>query len=375
MKTIRILSVMALSSVFVAVGCMGPTKAGQEARAAARERMDKSTSVIVYDQARQSFESGQFDRAIKQIDEAIYRLPKESRYWVLRGRINMERGRLEEAHRDLTKATEADPKNAEAFYCMGIVHERWSKLDEAFTAYQTASELDPAKVTYLLAAAEVLIAQRKVDEATALLKPKLEFFENNAPMHQLLGQIAMLQEDPKLAVEHYNRAMLIDPELPMILDNLVRAQFQAEDWEECLRNVRKLAREAEGGRTVERMRIEGRCLAKLGRDIDARNVFAQITREEPDDVDGWVDLATVSWSLKDVQRTRFSANRLVRLAPQRYEGYLFLGLVEENAGNQQVAVQWFEKALNVAGPESAAAEMLHQLVATAGSPDAATGME
>ncbi|MBL9150197.1 MAG: tetratricopeptide repeat protein [Phycisphaerae bacterium] len=368
MKTTRILSVMALASAFVAVGCSGPTKAGQEARAAARERMDKSTSVIVYDQARQSFESGQFDRAIKQIDEAIYRLPKESRYWVLRGRINMERGRLEEAHRDLTKATEADPKNAEAFYCMGIVHERWSKLDDAFAAYKTASELDPSKVTYLLAAAEVLIAQRKVDDATTLLKPKLEFFENNAPMHQLLGQIAMLQEDPKLAVEHYNRAMLIDPELPMILDNLVRAQFQAEEWEECLRNVRKLAREAEGGRTVERMRIEGRCLAKLGRDIDARNVFAQITREEPDDVDGWVDLATISWSLKDAQRTRFSGNRLVRLAPQRYEGYLFLGLVEEQAGNGALAAQWFEKARAVAGPESPAAEMLNQLVMTAGVP-------
>ncbi len=352
--------VVTLGAMLLAA-CNGPTKAGQEARAAAQDRMHRATSVIVFDQARQSFESGQFDRAMKEIDEAIYRTPEEPRYWVLRGRINLEKGRLEGALSDFVKAGEVNPKFAEAFYFQGIVHERWSKQDNAVAAYRKAAELDPGKVGYSLAAAEVLVTAERYEEAQAELEPKLTYFENNAPMHQLLGKIAMLRQDPKGAASHFNRAMLIDPKLPMVLDNLVGAQFEAEQWNECLLNVRRLQREGAAGRTVELMRTEGRCLAMLGRTGDARIVFSEITRDHGEDAVAWIDLAAVSWELGDMGRVQTCGQRLMRVAPDRYEGYVFLGLVEERAGNHSTAKEWFQKASKVAEAGGQSPELLMSL--------------
>jgi tetratricopeptide (TPR) repeat protein len=356
----RCLVPLALAAVIL-TGCGGPSKAGKEARVAAQDRMQRATSVIVFDQARQSFESGQFDKAMKEIDEAIYRTPTDPRYWVLRGRIGLERGRLEQALQDFGRAIEVKADCADAHYFQGIVHERWSRLEEAIMAYRKAAESDPTKVSYVLAAAEVLVSLERYDEAQQELEPKLTYFENNAPMHQLLGQVALLRDDPKAAALHFNRALLIDPSSPMVLDNLARAQFEAEQWNECLESVRRIQREGTQGRTVELMRTEGRCLAMIGRTSDARIVFSQITREHPEDASGWVDLAAVAWELEDMSRVQLCGQRLLRVAPDRYEGYVFLGLVEERNGNTHSAKEWFEKAAKVAEESGQEAELLMSL--------------
>lgn len=355
--TLRTFAALAAAATLLA-GCNGPTKAGKEARAAAQDRMHRATSVIVFDQARQSFEAGQFDKAMKEIDEAIYRTPNEARYWVLRGRISLERGRLELALNDFVKASTIKPDHADAYYFQGIVHERWSRLDDAVAAYRKAAECDPAKVNYVMAAAEVLVTQERYDDAKQELEPKLSYFENNAPMHQLLGQVAMLRKEPKVAVGHYNRALLIDPTLPMILDNLMRAQYEAEDWNGCLESVRRMEREAPGGRTLELMRTEGRCLAMIGRSSDARIVFSEITREHAEDAEAWIDLAAVSWELDDMSRVESCGEKLLRVAPDRYEGYVFLGLAAERAGDKTTAQSWFQKASKVAAASGQEPELL-----------------
>lgn len=349
-----------LASV-VLLGCNGPSKGGIEARAAARERMEKTSSVIVYDQARQSFEAGQFDRALKQINEAIVRSPKEAMFWVLRGRIYLETGRLEAALESFGKASELAPQLAEARYYEGIVHERWSEPARAIDAYLKASELDRMKLAYLVAAAETMVGQQRYDEAVALLEPNLARFENSAPMHQLLGHIAMLQDNPEEAVRRFNRARLIDPKAPLILESLVRARFAAEQWQACLEDVRRLQREAEGGRTVERMRLEGRCLAMLGRNEDARIVFSEITRMNGEDAQAWIDLASVTWDLGETTRVQSAAQRLLRIAPNRYEGYVFLGLVEESKGNHAAAERLYRKASTVGDNREEIAAMIAAL--------------
>lgn len=97
MPSARLALALTVLAVPLVAGCGGPTKAGQEARKAAKERAAEASAVIVYDQAMQSLKAGQFERALKEVDEAIFRLPEEARFWTLRGRINFETGNLEQA--------------------------------------------------------------------------------------------------------------------------------------------------------------------------------------------------------------------------------------------------------------------------------------
>jgi tetratricopeptide (TPR) repeat protein len=352
MRIARLALASSLLAVPLVVGCSGPTQAGQEARKAAKERAAEASAVIVYDQAMQSFRAGQFERALKEIDEAIFRLPEEARFWTLRGRIGLETGNLEQAERDFTKAIGFDAKNAEAHYRRGLVHERWADHALARADYEAAAGLNPEKLAYALAAGEMLVAERQYAEALAYLEPKLERFGNSGVLHQLIGKVDLLKGDAAKAAERLNRAMVLDPSLPMVLEDLVRAQWAAEEWEECLQNVRRLRRERADGRAPELLRIEGRCLVRLERFGDARILFSELTREHPQDESAWLDLGTTAWMLGDVNRARTAGDRLVELAPRRFEGYLLLGLVAREAGRSDEARAMLEKARTLAGGSS-----------------------
>lgn len=352
MTTARLALALAALAVPLVAGCGGPTKAGQEARKAAKERAAEASAVIVYDQAMQSFKAGQFDRALKEVDEAIFRLPEEARFWTLRGRINLETGNLEQAERDFTKAIGIDEAFAEARYRRGMVYERWNDHATAHADYAAAAERNPERLAYALAAGEMLVAEGRNAEAKAYLEPALARFGNSGVLNQLLGKIDLLMGEPAEASRRLNRAMVLDPSLPLVLDDLVRAQWAAGEWEECLRNVRRLRSERPDGQAVELMRLEGRCLVRLERFGDARVVFSELTRTHPQDVTGWLDLGTTAWMLGDVNRTRTAGDRLVDLAPRRFEGYLLLGLVAREAGQAGEARAMLEKARALAGESS-----------------------
>ena len=344
MRTARVAFALALVAFPLAAGCNGPTKAGQEARKAAKERADEASSVIVYDQAMQSYRAGQFARALKEIDEALFRLPEEARFWTLRGRINLETGNLEQAERDFTRAIGFDDAFAEARYRRGMVHERWNDHAKAYDDYVAAAERNPEKLAYTLAAGEMLVAQDRPADAKAFLEPKLEKFANSGVLNQLLGKVDLLLGDATGASRRLNRAM--------VLDDLVRAQWAAGEWDECLRNVRRLRKERADGQAAELLRLEGRCLVRLERYGDARVVFSELTRAHPQDQSGWLDLGTTAWMLGDVNRTRTAGDQLVELAPRRFEGYLLLGLVAREGGRADEARAMLEKARTLAGDAS-----------------------
>ena len=71
-----ILGVLATGGLMFLAGCNGPTKAGKEARTAANDRMNLVSAQVSYDQARQLYETGQFERAQKELAVAINRFDK-----------------------------------------------------------------------------------------------------------------------------------------------------------------------------------------------------------------------------------------------------------------------------------------------------------
>lgn len=65
------------AATLMAGGC-GETAHSQQVRKDARGRYDRAGAQIAYDQARQAFQSGQFEQALGHVDRAIARFPKES---------------------------------------------------------------------------------------------------------------------------------------------------------------------------------------------------------------------------------------------------------------------------------------------------------
>src|SRR5436190_1417931 len=186
-------SVFLLAAFAVLAGCGGPSAEGINQRRLASERVGVMNAQISFDQARQAFEVGQFEKSLREINAAITRYPNNPEYYILQGRIYLETKRLEQAIGSfeqgitrcdaLAKAQEkatakpdtapdrpaaASPAQvimAEGHYYSGIVYQRWSDDQRAYEEYSQAFQIESTKVDYLLAAAESLVALGRFDEA------------------------------------------------------------------------------------------------------------------------------------------------------------------------------------------------------------------
>lgn len=353
-STIPHLAVLLLTLAIA--GCGGPTKKGQQARTEANSRMNLTNSRIAYEQAEQAFLAGQFDRAMREIGTAISRSPEQAEYKILLGRILLETHRLQSALEAFDAAIALDENLPDAHYYRGIVLQRWSRHDQAADAYARAFALDASRIQYLLAAAESEVALGHADLAEARLLPQVAFFDHHAAIHQLLGQISMMQGEYPEAVQRFRKAQLLVPEDRMLLEELCRAQQRSGDLAGALGSARRLQSLApEPCRDL--LRLEARFLAELARYTEARSVYIELTRLHPEDLEAQIELAGVAHHLGDQRRLQQCADRIALLAPDRWEGHFFKALVDRAEGRGDAAVRELRRAVDLA-PENPAPRIL-----------------
>jgi tetratricopeptide (TPR) repeat protein len=334
-------------TLLVALAGCGPTKAGKEARADARARLDSFSSGFTYDQAEQEFRTGQFERALRAIDRAIEQDPNVAQFHVLRGRILIEMNLLERALESIETAIELNPDLAEAYYFAGIVQQRWTNDELAVDHYSRAFDLEGDNLEYLLATAETMVALGEFDAARELVESKLKYFERDVTLVHLLAQIAQLEGDPATAVRLFEEARMLSPEDVSLKEELMWAQFDAGMLGDCLETTRDLQTEF-GEPRMDLIHVECRCLNRLGRSKMAHNRYLELTRMEPEDPMIWIEFGALAWELGDMRRVAQCSVRAIALAPERFEGYLLKGLYEQHAGRPREAVELFRQAAEFA---------------------------
>ena len=128
---------------------------------------------------------------------------------------------------------------AEAHYYCGIVYQRWSDDNRAYDHYDGRARTgspESGRVPPGLRGVAGGPRSARAGDPPAQLQAS-DYFEHNAAVRHLLGQIAMLQDDPKTAAEMYSEAWRLRPEDDGMLEGLARAQYDAKMYGECFRSV------------------------------------------------------------------------------------------------------------------------------------------
>ena len=79
-STLAIAVSLATASLLASSAC-APRTAGLEARKEADARFQRTTSLVSFDQAKQAFESGELEKARKEVEKALARSNREAKYW------------------------------------------------------------------------------------------------------------------------------------------------------------------------------------------------------------------------------------------------------------------------------------------------------
>jgi Flp pilus assembly protein TadD len=261
----------------------------------------------------------------------------------------MEKGEMEEAVKSFERAKQLDPKNAEAPYYLGIAFERFVQRERALVEYKLAADLDTAHPQYVIAAAEMYIDLGRLDEAESFLAARGTTFEHNAGVKQTLGHIAMIRGDTAKGVALFGEARLLAPDDQAITEDLIHAQVGTGAFADAEYNIQKLLQAPDNTERRDLRMLRAKCLVHVNRLLDAREVLIKLTEGDAGQADAqaWIDLASVSYMLKDHTRTRQASSRAIALAPDRSDGYVLRGLQMRRDGDLNNARVALEKAASI----------------------------
>ena len=323
----------------------------KEEREAAHAALKAGTT---YDMAQQAYLAGDLDKALTQIDASIAMNGEVAKSHVLRGRILMEMTDFDGSLASLDRAMELDESNDEAPYFKGIVYERIAQPSPALESYRAANAIDPANPQYVVAIAEVLIDLDRLEEARAFLATN-DSMRHNAGVAQTLGHIAMIEQDYQTAAEMFEHARLLAPENEQIMEDLVHAEMRTGRYAEAEFLLAQLLGKPEHESRRDLLHLRAQCLTQVDRPVEAREVLLTLTGDDAGqaDVDAWIALGNVAYKLGDMARLRTSSQRVVALAPHRYEGFVLRGLYERRQGEPARALRSLNKAVELRGDDTA----------------------
>ena len=218
--------------------------------------------------------------------------------------------------------------------------------------YEKAYEIQADHPPYLTARCEMLVAIDRTDEAIALLESKLSYFDQSAGIRASLAHMHNLQQDFARAADYFHQASLLDPDQSGLREEHARALFAAGEHDEATKRLEVLVRDPELQDRADLRRLLAQSYLKAGRLADARRVYTELTRGGGGDADDWVQLAQIAWQSDDLGGTLAAANRVIRLAPHRPEGFLLAGMAWQKRGRLDDALRNFDRAARLA-PDNA----------------------
>jgi tetratricopeptide (TPR) repeat protein len=200
---------------------------------------------------------GQLDLAQKELDAGAAELPQDPLWPIQLGRLHLLRGRPQEALAQFERAGQLAPASADAllgqaqahaalnhpaeavraaqalvqaqkesadsYAVLGAIHERFGQRAEAVQAYEKALARQPAHLGAARGLALIYARQRRAQEAVRLLEAAAAAHPRIALPLLELGQIHQRLGDDAAAAAAYRRALALEPDNPVALNNLAYA--------------------------------------------------------------------------------------------------------------------------------------------------------
>jgi tetratricopeptide (TPR) repeat protein len=219
-----------------------------------------------------------------------------------------------------------------------------ARHDLALDAYRHVIQLEPDDPMGFVGAAEVLLKERRLEEARARALQAAAVAADSeasalAAAHQLLARIELARRDAEGAREQADLAHQADPALPLPAFVEGRILYDQGKYEEALA---WFDRAVTAGRKPEATPIPdlyfyaGDALARLNRHAEAEALFAEELREFPRNVRARAGLATLYHATGQSELAASTITEMLRAAPTP-ESYTMAARLWTSFGNVREA--------------------------------------
>jgi tetratricopeptide (TPR) repeat protein len=164
---------------------------------------------------------GQFDRALKQLDEAVQKYPAASTLQVAWGNVAVRSGKVDDGVAMFKKVLAGDPKNFDLHMRIAESYRQKGDLAQAIEAWKKAAELMPGNISPIINRAMALDQVNRRSEAAPLYQQVLKAEPDNVvALNNYSFYLADQGSDLDLALSYAQKAKAKAPADPMIADTL-----------------------------------------------------------------------------------------------------------------------------------------------------------
>jgi Tfp pilus assembly protein PilF len=360
--------IVAVLVVAMLAGCQGKRKSQKEE---ANEQWNAARASVMYGLARGQYETGNFERARKTVEEGLALDPRSVPLHVLSARLAIEMGQLELAEKELRLVREIDPRNAEADYMSGVIYQRWQQPERAHDFYASAGQKAPAELAYVMAQAEMLVHMDRTAEALVLLQARVVYFEHSPAIRDAVGQLLMQESRYSEAIDMFRQASILGAEDLTYREHLGLALYFARQWRESADVLGRLLRDEEYANRSDLHLALGECQLAMGRVRDARSTFERASQLDGGSVSVWLSLGKVALQLNDPRRAEISLRKALALDDSSSDAWLMMGYLRLREEKWNDALVAFRRSFDLDRSDAVSLCMIGYVLEKMGQPERA----
>lgn len=179
----------------------------------------------------QYFAEGKLDEAINAYEEALQREPDNDVAYIRQSRLLIYTRNTARAVKRAAQAVLLKPENPEnlAYYCRALDWE--ARYDEAFDACSCAIELDPSYAEGYAFLSEIYADQGDWVSARTTAQQAIEANFQSMDAHHNMGYALEIQGRYSEAIDFYENAIKLAPDLAPLYIDAGRAHYRVSDFE------------------------------------------------------------------------------------------------------------------------------------------------
>jgi tetratricopeptide (TPR) repeat protein len=324
----------------VSSSCQPP----KQGRKLAKERWDKVSAQIKFTLAQQLYDNGDYEQAEKTVRQCLHADSKIAPAHLLLGKLLLANSSVDSAMSEFQRTVAIDPNLDEGWYLLGVSAQQQRDQNSACEYYKKAMSLNPANADYVLAVADIQVANDDFAQAEALLCQKMAAIPRDVPLKVAAADLMCRNGKNDRAIELYEQALLMTEDNEHIAEALGYCCMFSGRWKQAADIFYELVRKCQNEQQKRLyLAAAALCSMECGQYDTAVRCYRELQTEQRDNAAVWTKMGQAALGAGAVDRALRCGREALALRPDYADALILLGCAQYAGGEYVQAVKAFEK--------------------------------
>jgi tetratricopeptide (TPR) repeat protein len=290
-------------------------------------------------------ESGNQTRALADYNRALGMDPDHANAYDRRSILYLAQDDPVKALADLNRALELDPHNAEYHFHRGLYFQIQNDATKALADFSRALELDPANAVFYESRGRLAALRDDLEGAIADYSKALELDPDNPKIYHSRGVLYQHKNALAKTIADFGKALELNPDSRSVLRDRAQVYISLGDLDNALSDTVTL---------VEKSPYDARAYSSRGYVHllrhsleEALNDYSRALELDPELVPACTYRGKTYLELNRFEDAREDLTKALLLQPENTYVYLWLGQAQQGLGEEDKAIELFQKVLDV----------------------------